>query len=330
MGAADLFPSNSTLTDDYKFSSGESSVSVEFDGNKGNMGAADLFLGFGDGTNYFTFVMDFDGKLTVDMKDYGIYIYPSCDGGLASGDISDALVGMDNAVGNSNFYKLRSVLAGGDYNNWHRLTTGQNKNNWPVKVTVTNDLEKQKSTFRVVTDQIDLQCSFTSAFAADTELKFGLVPDMNDDVVIEEFTVTKSGSITTSEVLTPTSDVVDGLAVTHGEWSTAASWNFKGDATAPHQWAMALTLDDDFQFSTLDSMITIEFDGDTGSESESDLFMGFGDGTRYFAFAMDFDEALKMDGDTVGIFIYPSCDGALASGDVGTVLDGIDGAAGGV
>ena len=62
----------------------------------------------------------------------GMHIYPACKGSLETGDIASVLVGS-GSYNSDAWYAVRSALAGGNRNNWERLSgsTIFNGNNWP-------------------------------------------------------------------------------------------------------------------------------------------------------------------------------------------------------
>jgi len=187
------WPMQLMMTQNYQFTGGESSISFEIMGNgASNDQKSDLYIGFGDGSRYLTFAIDFDGKYTINPKhnNPGIFISPDCAGALQQGDVADVLEGIENGGTPNNFHlQLSHVLAGGSWWMWNKLTSSPNGNTWPVTITVTNNARDGTSTFRVVSNTIDLSCSFTEAFAADTPLTFGMVPDVLKDMQIESITV---------------------------------------------------------------------------------------------------------------------------------------------
>ena len=103
----------------------------------------------------------------------GFWIYPNCgDGGpLATGDVHDQL-----DRGN-----IRPALAGGNESNWYYLSAEQNYENWPITVTVTNDMLSNEVTFAFSSPTVDLQCVFSDSFQHEVDLKVGIQPDTNND-----------------------------------------------------------------------------------------------------------------------------------------------------
>merc|ERR1719242_691201 len=92
------------------------------------------------------------------------------------------------------------------------------------------------SSFRVVSDKIDLVCSWTDAFAADTALTFALLPDVTDDVNIDDITVSKSVVISASGSVNPNA-AADGLEMSFGEWGNEGTWRMKGSSGTTEEWA---------------------------------------------------------------------------------------------
>jgi len=184
---------------DFTFSSllVESTIAFEVSGQKVTNGG-DMFFGFGDGSQYFTMGIDFDGAITgtedSNNRWWGAMVYPSCGGSLASGDVANVLSGSSQYDTDNVVWAVRHALAGGDYNNWHQLG-GQrydNDNTWPVTFEITNNLLTNEVTVRFHSSTIDQQCVFSGHFNTGTDLTFGVMPDTDQETFeIDEITVEK-------------------------------------------------------------------------------------------------------------------------------------------
>ena len=120
-------------------------------------------------------------------QESGFWIYPNCGYGqsLATGDVHDQLDGEEG---------IRSALAGGDFSNWYYLSAEQNYENWPITVTVTNDMLSNEVTFAFSSPTVDLECVFSDSFQHEVDLKIGIGPDAgnNDETVRIESIVISS------------------------------------------------------------------------------------------------------------------------------------------
>ena len=79
--------------------------------------------------------------------------------------------------------------------NWHKLSTVLNGNNWPVSITVTNDIEANTVTVRFFSSAVDLECVYEDAFESTTDLKVGWNPDLysgSDETDVSSVTISSS------------------------------------------------------------------------------------------------------------------------------------------
>jgi len=124
----------------------------------------------------------------------------------------------------------------------------------------------------------------------------------------------------------PAQYAVDGIRVDFGDDGqidvSSAAWTLEGQTSDESEdWAVQLTLSDDFEFSSWISTVDFQVNGKVVThDDQGDLFFGFGDGAKYFTFGADFDEGINNGADKRGLLIYPACGGSLASGDVSTLL----------
>jgi len=175
------------LNSDFTFSSWISTVDFVVSGERVTTGG-DMFFGFGDGHKYFSLATDFDGGLTTGSDGKGVAIYPQCGGALASGDVSSVLTGSSQYGGGAQ-WELRAALAGGNKNNWRQIggSRHDNGNKWPVTIEVTNNIIADEVTVKFLTQSVQQECVYQGAFATDTDLTFGVMPDANDDA--DEFNI---------------------------------------------------------------------------------------------------------------------------------------------
>jgi len=94
----------------------------------------------------------------------------------------------------------------------------------------------------------------------------------------------------------PAQYAVDGIRVDFGDDGqidvSSAAWTLEGQGSDQNEdWAIQLTLSDDFEFSSWISTVNFQVNGEV-SNDEGDLFFGFGDGAKYFTFLADFDGGL--------------------------------------
>jgi len=88
----------------------------------------------------------------------------------------------------------------------------------------------------------------------------------------------------------------------------------------PEDWAIKLNMRGRFQFDEGRSTVTVSVDGEC-VDNQCDMFWGFGDGNKFITFAHDFDGALWVrNTQQRGIYEFPRCGGALATGDVTRLL----------
>merc|ERR1719295_716620 len=132
----------------YALSAGLSTIAFEINGS-GVHWQADMFMGFGDGEKYISFLTDFDGAVNNKEKVRGIQIWPPCEkegGSLALGSVANVLLDT-RSHGDNNEYAVRDALAGGDRNNWEKLggTTVHNGATWPVTVEIVNDMDANQA-----------------------------------------------------------------------------------------------------------------------------------------------------------------------------------------
>jgi len=187
------------LSTPYTLSTGTSTVSFEVDGDRATS-EADMFWGFGDGTKWISFMMDFDGRVKNEgsPQQLGMQLYPPCGGSLATGNISDVL--LDSGSYHSNpLFAVRYALAGGNPNNWEQLGGSKlhNGNTWPVTFEIVNDVPSNKVTFRFSSSSQSEECVYSDYFGA-TGFVFGMLPDCDysgeDDFYIYSVTATSSVS----------------------------------------------------------------------------------------------------------------------------------------
>lgn len=165
------------LSGEYTFASGESTLSIELNGQRGG-DESDLFWGFGDGQKYITFAHDFDGGLCTCVNTAGvIFIYPPCNGPLAVGDIS-TVAAMGN---NYDSWPIRNALAGGSNYNWHPLSNQGNQNTFPVTVSLTNSPESNEVKFTFSSATLQLECVYQDSFQSNVDLVAALIPDAHGD-----------------------------------------------------------------------------------------------------------------------------------------------------
>jgi len=194
-----------TLSGDWAFSSLISTVVIQVHGEVATYGGADAFFGFGDGNNYVSLMVDFDGAVDRDTsnkfgkRQNGIQIYPSCGGSLASGDVATVLSGASSLHSRAD-YQTRLALAGGNVGNWEQMGGSRNDNGdtWPVAIEIENDIVHGTATVRFVSESQSLECVYNDNFDTDTDLVFGVNPDSNTDgsgkdkINIKYITVAKS------------------------------------------------------------------------------------------------------------------------------------------
>jgi len=125
---------------------------------------------------------------------------------------------------------------------------------------------------------------------------------------------------------------VDGIRVDFGVSDgqidpSSESWPIHGQTTdETEEWAIELTLSDDFTFSSWISTVDFQVNGlRPGGSGHGDVFFGFGDGSKYISMAVDQDGRIysgrtASDAYIFGISIYPPCGGAMGSGSVSGVL----------
>jgi len=195
-----------TLSGDWAFSSLIDTVDFQVHGEVATDGDADAFFGFGDGNNYVSLMVDFDGAVNRDpwnefgekTSEWGINIYPGCGGTLASGDIATVFSGASSLNSNA-AYQTRMALAGGDVGNWRVMGGGDNGDTWPVAIEIENDIDHGTATVRFVSETQSLECVYNDNFNMGTDLVFGINPDSQadgseeDKINIKYITVAKSG-----------------------------------------------------------------------------------------------------------------------------------------
>jgi len=189
------------LTNDWTFSTLISTVDFKVGGQRDSTTAgADLFLGFGDGSKYVTFMVDFDGGVSNTGGQSGIQIYPDCGGSLASGDIASVLNGA-SSLDDQAHKQLRLALAGGDVNNWDQMGGSRHDNGdtWPVTIEIENDIVDGEARVRFVSVTQSLECVYSDNFGTDSPLVFGINPDASpangatrDKFNLNEITLAKS------------------------------------------------------------------------------------------------------------------------------------------
>ena len=74
-------------------------------------------------------------------------------------------------------YFSRDALAGGDYNNWYEISTEHNEDNWPLSISVTNDIINGETTVRFFSPTVDLECVYNDVFEPNVDLTMGWNPD---------------------------------------------------------------------------------------------------------------------------------------------------------
>jgi len=138
-----------------------------------------------------------------------------------------------------------------------------------------------------------------------------------------------------SVALTPADYVADGISVEFGKSclqcddgeQSSSEWYLHEKGI--EDWAIQLALSSPFALSPGRSSIAFELKGKKVNP-QADLFLGFGDGNKYIAFALDFDGTFSNLGSPSvrGMQVYPPCGGQLATGDVSNVLSGSSGLSG--
>ena len=168
-------------------------------------------MGFGDGLNYISFGMDFDGGIgSFGSTNYkGLLVYPPCDSPLAGGSVSTILSNSNQYAGDA-FHEVRHALAGGSKNNWRQLGDARydNGNNWPgtfreclcpefyremtfyafcvcfaVTIEIENDEDANTVTLRFDSHSVDsVECEYTGTFGAgeSSQFTFGMLPDLGN------------------------------------------------------------------------------------------------------------------------------------------------------
>eukprot|EP01084_Bolivina_argentea_P279856 478506_1 len=176
-----------TLSDKYHFNPGYSSLSITIDGSC--LGSqCDAFWVFSiNDQQYVSFVNDFDGawkKFLNSPSSAGIYIYPQCNTNIISGNASTLIFQTGG---------FRHKLSGGDNNNWHKLSSSTNGNNFPVTFVVTNN--ETSNTFSIkfisATFPSGLECVYPSSVSTDVDLKLYVTPDDDGELglLIHSFTI---------------------------------------------------------------------------------------------------------------------------------------------
>jgi len=170
------------LSGDYDLSDGMSSIAFTIDGEKVN-NQGDIFMGFGDGAKYISFLTDFDGGVNNKDTVRGIQVYPKCadgNGNLGVGDVSDILSNT-NSYNDDNEYAVRFALADGSLENWEELggTTVHNGATWPVTIEIVNDMDANEVTFRFSSNTTTAECTYSDSFGAGGFV-YGILPDTED------------------------------------------------------------------------------------------------------------------------------------------------------
>jgi len=142
--------------------------------------------------------------------------------------------------------------------------------------------------------------------------------------------VMTSGDVTNSYVLLPGDAGLDAFGfTTNSKMVTEAPGHWYMSGKEDHMddgWAMKIS-NADFSFQSSLSTISIEIDGSAATEfdddKEFDMFFGIGDGSKYISYLFDLDGGVWTypDSGSEGSWSYPACGQAMASGNVGTLLD---------
>merc|ERR1719295_1046366 len=179
------------LSGDMVFTERTDTVSVSANGECIDS-QCDLFWGFTDGHKFITFAHDFDKSLWVRNKvQSGMYIYPPCGGSMAEGNLVTIMA--DSSTAKRGFWELRDDLGQGDRKNFELITEENNGPTWPVTIEVTNDLVAHQTTFRFVSDTVDVECVYDDNFDSNTDLVATISPDVStrDDLQIYSLTASK-------------------------------------------------------------------------------------------------------------------------------------------
>jgi len=119
----------------------DDTISIEMNGAC-TTDECDFIIGFGDNSSYFTMVIAQDkrvGTYNGDNSDNGtVHFYPSS--GLRDGDLTSLLDDVDNSSVMAYTLALWDATAGGYGGNFLQLSTVKTWNEWPMTLTVTNNV----------------------------------------------------------------------------------------------------------------------------------------------------------------------------------------------
>ena len=170
-------------------------------------------------------------------EQYGMHIYPACNGSLATGSVSDVLVDTNNYDSDS-FYAIRKSLAGGSYDNWDRWGSDVeyvNDNTFPITIEITNDVADNQVTVVFDSDTQHLECVYSDHFDPDADLVFALYPDPDSDSFqIDSITI----SSTNSELTIPTYHYIAAGRSTEEYWDDIPLFECVLD-TSNQSWTVA-------------------------------------------------------------------------------------------
>eukprot|EP00486_Rosalina_sp_Unknown_P010519 CAMPEP_0201578628 /NCGR_PEP_ID=MMETSP0190_2-20130828/25598_1 /ASSEMBLY_ACC=CAM_ASM_000263 /TAXON_ID=37353 /ORGANISM="Rosalina sp." /LENGTH=353 /DNA_ID=CAMNT_0048012025 /DNA_START=27 /DNA_END=1088 /DNA_ORIENTATION=- len=157
----------------------------------------DAFFSVSIGNKYFSFATDFDGAITTGNQ-LGIQIYPACQTQLATGDPTNFLSSVTPGSAMNMWYGLRSVLAGGDRNNWDviKTTSTHNGENFPVTFELVNNDIDDSFIVRFGSPKFrkgQIQCKYNGAVDTNAEIKMFMTNDWpnnaDETIVIRSFVI---------------------------------------------------------------------------------------------------------------------------------------------
>lgn len=139
-------------------------------------------MGFGDGTSYFTvaYSLDTSGLMTYSGHNTScIAMYPPVGDPMASGDVLSLLDNVDNSTQNLWNY-VRDKLAGGAGENFDDISEEQDVN-WPIFVTVTNDVFTNETYINIENGDRSVNISYAGTFRVNSSLSFAMTRDTDID-----------------------------------------------------------------------------------------------------------------------------------------------------